>query len=94
MNKAELFPLSRAVLAEFEGTPHTVVYTINDSVVSSSASMKTNCISPCDHEDADEHLILHVRYQVQNGHVQLHIVTNDTDVLVIAIAKWFDFRQQ
>ena len=42
-------------------------------------------ITPCLHEEADVRIFLHLVHAVSNGHANLFIWTNDTDV-VLAVA--------
>ena len=42
-------------------------------------------ITPCLHEEADVHIFLHLVHAVSNGHTNVCIQTNDTDV-VLSIA--------
>ena len=44
---------------------------------------------PCNHEEADTQIFLHVRNAVATGgHKQVKIKANDTDVLVIAVSMF------
>ena len=44
---------------------------------------------PCNHEEADTRIFLHVRNAVATGgHKQVIIKANDTDVLVIAVSMF------
>ena len=55
-------------------------------VVCNCPSKDTSQISPCNHEEADTHIMLHVKDTVQTGMRQIMIRTVDTDVVVIAIS--------
>ncbi|KAH3893913.1 hypothetical protein DPMN_018065 [Dreissena polymorpha] len=49
-------------------------------------SKDTSQISPCNHEEADKRIMLHVKDAVQTGMRQIMIRTLDNDVVVIAIS--------
>ena len=55
-------------------------------VVCNFPSKDTSQISPCNHEEADTRIILHVKDAVQTGMRQIMIRTVDTDVVVIAMS--------
>ena len=55
-------------------------------VVCNCPSKDTIQISPCNHEEADTRIMLHVKDAVQTGMRQIMIRTVDTDVVVIAIS--------
>ena len=43
-------------------------------------------ITPCSHEEADVRIFLHLAHAVSNGHTNVFIRTNNTDVVVLAVA--------
>jgi hypothetical protein len=44
-----------------------------------------NSLMPCDHEEADKRMMVHVKDTSSKGHDKIHIKTVDTDVVVLAI---------
>ena len=59
-------------------------------------------LAPCDHEEADTRMILHVADVVNDGHQKVLLRTVDTDVVVLAVAAatnmdiqelWIAFEQ-
>ena len=63
------------------------LYTMYDeSVLSSSTATKLSHLDPCDHEEADTRIMVHVCDTCLSGHRRILIRTNDTDVVVMAIS--------
>ena len=48
--------------------------------------METTQLAPCNHEEADTRLMVHIKDAMNKGHRQILVRTNDTDVLVLAVA--------
>ena len=46
-------------------------------------------MQPCDHEDADTRLVVHLVDAVRGGHTNFLVRTVDTDVIVIIMDKFF-----
>ena len=65
-----------------------VVTTHGSSAVCSDLNHNLKNISPCDHEEADTRMLLHVRDTLLNGsHTKQLICTNYSDVLVLAVSS-------
>ena len=43
---------------------------------------------PCDHEEADTRLVVHLQEALRNGHTNFLVRTVDTDVVAILIGKF------
>ena len=88
-NKTELFTfLSEALLRwfEFMHEDKQLVITNDVEVLSKPPLSDLSSISPCTHEEADTHMLLHVAHAVRNAHRKMMIQTVDTDVVVLAVA--------
>ena len=48
--------------------------------------ISTDFLSPCNHEEADTRLFVHVNDAVSNGYRKVMIIANDADVVVIALS--------
>ena len=46
----------------------------------------TDEINPCNHEEADTQMLLHVVHATAHGHQKVSIQTVDTDVIVLAVS--------
>ena len=66
----------------------------------SDAYISMQGIDPCNHEEADTRLLLHIKHAYDHGFRELVVAANDSDVVVICIALyshfpgskfWFDF---
>jgi len=61
---------------------------VDDQVVCSSRGNITSALAPCSHEEADSRIFVHVKDMAQQGYTKVMIRTVDTDVVVIAVAKF------
>ena len=81
-NKTDLFQfLSHALIHSFKSTEKQLVITNGESILSKPL---LDSISPCMHEEADTHMLLHVYHVAHHGHDKLLVRTVDTDVVVLA----------
>ena len=55
-------------------------------MITSSIRAEMNSLSPCCHDEADTHLLVHGLDAILKGHQREKIRTNDTDVVVLAIS--------
>ncbi|XP_052123378.1 uncharacterized protein LOC127749403 [Frankliniella occidentalis] len=60
--------------------------TFGEAVVSNCEQSDVSFISPCNHEEADTRMLLHVADAVRSGHKEIIIRSTDTDVVVLAVA--------
>lgn len=51
----------------------------------SDAALDISSLAPCDHEEADTRLFLHLNSAVSQNHQSVVIRSNDSDVLVLAV---------
>eukprot|EP00794_Sanderia_malayensis_P001903 gene1903-2161_t len=65
-----------------------IVSTIMDQVLTNCFAGIVDDLSPCNHEEADTRLFLHAKHCSQEGNSKVLIKTVDTDVVIIAIAKF------
>ena len=87
-NKTELFGLISQSITK-ENSPKHIVRTYNGEVASSKIEENIDSLlSPCNHEEADTRIFVHVSSLVLKGHKNIIIATVDTDVVIIAIAKF------
>ena len=71
-------------------TVTNIVATVEDKVISNTDMDKSN-IEPCNHEEADTRLLLHVLDGAKSGIKKISIITVDTDVVVIALRHFSSF---
>ena len=90
-NKAELFRLIARICTTEAALCNTQVVVANDDDVTiNNEAINKEQISPCNHEEADTRMFVHVKSLSNLGHQRVVIKTVDTDVIVIAISL---FRQ-
>ena len=82
-NKTELFNMIADSVASFE-SENLIISTKNSRVTSNHITDTTN-LEPCNHEEADTRLLIHVNDASQKGIKKIKIITVDTDVVVIAL---------
>ena len=92
-NKEELFMF----LAEKMRTANVpqdklLITTLKDSAISNPPRDLTD-IAPCDHEEADTRVFLHVYAASLDGHSKVTIRANDSDIVVIAVSQFHKMRQ-
>ena len=88
-NKTELFNFLSQQAIHLPIDEGKVIYaTDGRNVLTTMANAVLTNLSPCLHEEADTHLLLHAADAVKKGHRKLCVRTVDTDVVVIAIAMF------
>lgn len=86
-NKTALFTfLSDTVANTVFTSGKQVIITAGANVLCSPENYDTFGLAPCNHEEADTRLLVHVADAVRAGHTKVIIRTVDTDVVVIAVA--------
>ncbi|XP_076078833.1 uncharacterized protein LOC143048849 [Mytilus galloprovincialis] len=86
-NKTELFAyLAEQLLTLTPSVQTTVVSTKGSEVVCNKPDKNNGNLSPCNHEEADTRILLHVADAVKSGMQKIMIRTVDTDVVVIAVS--------
>ena len=64
----------------------TIFATYGENVLSSEEMPDMSALSPCTHEEADTRMIIHAFDASLHGHRRIKIRSNDTDVVVLAVA--------
>ena len=77
--------LAKEVISLLKNDDKTILFTTADSVLSASDRDNTT-LYPCNQEEADSRIFLHVEDAVKSGSSSITIRTNDTDVVVLAAA--------
>ncbi len=86
-NKEELFSLLATQIEMHDVPGKTVVATLSEGVVYSGVVNQDNLV-PCNHEEVDTTMFVHLKSAVESGHSKVSIRTVDTDVVVIALAMF------
>ena len=81
-NKTELFKLLIAIIAT---AGKSLVVTNGNTALCVPARDMTN-FAPCNHEEADSRIIIHVADAIMLGFQKIPVLTVDTDVVVLAVA--------
>ena len=88
-NKTQLFKYLSLQVMSLSPTKGKVIYaTIGEDVLSTDTDADVENLAPCSQEEADTRLLLHAADAVQKGCSNICIRTVDTDVVVLAIAKF------
>ena len=86
LNKKELFSfLSKSLIQSFIEATKELVVTDGEQVLYVPSQNDLHLLSPCSHEEADMHMLLHVAHAAQHGQQRIIIRTVDTDVVVLAL---------
>ncbi|CAG9823956.1 unnamed protein product [Phaedon cochleariae] len=85
-NKTALFELLAESISNSNIPGKTFFATLEDSVVSSPFGADSSSMAPCNHEEADTRLFVHLADAVAHGCEKVTIRTCDTGVLVIAVS--------
>ena len=83
-NKIELFAFLVKHISQMVITKEIV--TTSGSDVLCIPTQDTSCLTPCDHEEADTRIIVHLADAVNKGYKKILVRTVDTDVVVLAVA--------
>ena len=82
LNKKELFSfLSKALVHSFKQDKKELVVTDGDQVVCIPPQQDAHLLTPCNHEEADSQMMLHVAHAA----ITIMVRTVDTDVVVLAV---------
>ena len=93
-NKTELFAyLSKEVLLHVEDDM-VLTCAYDTTCITNTNQMASSFISPCNHEEADTRVFLHVNDMSLQGHSKITIRTVDTDVLVLAVSVFARLKDQ
>ena len=93
-NKVQLFRfLSTAVIeAASQFTDVVVCSTYDDHVLVSTSDSQSvadfDTIMPCNHQEADSRIFLHLSHAAQQGHSKAFIRTVDSDAVIIAVGHF------
>jgi len=88
-HKQELFRFLAQKCVDYETEGSKTTYsTVDDQVVCLSRGTIISALAPCSHEEADSRIFVHVKDMAQQGHTKAMIRTVDTDMVVIAVAKF------
>eukprot|EP00794_Sanderia_malayensis_P001481 gene1481-1638_t len=86
-NKDELFKLLATKVVSLKlSAGKTIFATHGENVLSSEEMPDMSALSPCTHEEADTRMIIHTFDASLHGHRRIKIRSNDTDVVVLAVA--------
>ena len=98
-NKTELFKLLNSELVASATLEKTLVVSNGDTAICSPAQDISN-LAPCNHEEADSRIMVHVADAIKQGFQKILVRTVDTDIVVLAVAVlpqlgraelWIDF---
>lgn len=84
-NKTELFKLLNSELIAGATPEKSLVVTDGDTALCAPTRDMTNLV-PCNHEEADSRIMVHVADAIKMGFQKILVRTVDTDVVVLAVA--------
>ena len=87
-NKKELFCfISQRVSMLSSGSKEVYTTHLDDVLTAHHPDDCLDEIAPCNHEEADTRMLLHVAHASKHGHQKVSLRTVDTDVVVLAVAS-------
>ena len=89
-NKTELFLLIADKVPKFTQNTSTTAICTKLSEVTPNSKNNLSPLFPCNHEEADTRIFVHLSHAAQNGIKRALIKTVDTDVVAIALAHFLD----
>ena len=94
-NKTELFRyLSTTIIQHGDRGDVIMICAYDDTRISDSNELDLSNLTPCNHEEADTRVFLHVKDMTQQGHTKMVIRTVDTDVLVLAVSVYEQLQKE
>ena len=94
-NKTELFQIlvdSMASSEVFQGSSQIISTKASD--IKCNISIDESVLSPCNHEEAETRIFLHVLDCIRNGFNEIKVITADTDVVVTALGCFYLLRPE
>ena len=89
-NKTELFQLIAKSISDFLSHVSTKVTCTKLKTVTSNSDDNLDSLHPCNHEEADTRIFVHLNRASSMGLKRVLIKCNDADVVAIAIAQYHD----
>ncbi len=86
-NKQELFQFLTDKIASSECPADKEIYIKSGTAVVNRGN--SHCMGPCNHEEADTRLLIHLLDALKKGAAKCLVRTVDTDVIVILIGKYY-----
>ena len=91
--------LKHYILKNEEFQKYDILFsTIND--YPSTSSKQNRCcqslknLQRFDIEEADVKIIVHIQHAVSEGHKNIYLISSDTDVLILSLYFWYNFKCQ
>ena len=88
-NKTEIFCYLFITIIQHGDRGHVImICAYDDTFINSSNDLDLSNLTPCNHEEADTRVFLHVKDMTQQGYTKMVIRTVDTNVLVLAVSVY------
>ena len=84
-NKDELFHFISQELQKQTAGPHYQLLTTKADLVLSNKATDLTALTPCQQEEADTRMMLHLHHAAEQGHTKAYIRILDSDAVVLAI---------
>ena len=94
-NKTELFRyLSTTIIQHGNRGDVIMICAYDDTCISGSNELDLSNLTPCNHEEANARVFLHLKDMTKQGHRKMVIRTVDTDVLVLAVSVYEQLQEE
>lgn len=84
-NKTQLFNLLAHDISKINSQDCLIVTNVEENVLTSKDYDRSR-IEPCNHEESDTRIFVHVKDAVLSGHTKVVIRSVDSDVVVLAVS--------
>lgn len=91
-NKTNLFKLLAEDIVKMDLPNCLIVTNVGENVITST-TYDCSMIEPCNHEETDTRIFVHVKDAVSAGHRKIIIRTVDSDIVVLAVAFFAATKQ-
>ncbi|MES9882214.1 MAG: hypothetical protein ABW185_15180 [Sedimenticola sp.] len=86
-NKEELFDILSKAVTDIHDGDKQVISTNKDTVLTNH-QIDVSALKPCNHQEADTRMLLHLKHAASQGHRKAFLKTVDSDVVVLAITNF------
>ena len=94
-NKTEIFCYLSITIIQHGDRGHVImICAYDDTCINSSNDLDLSNLTPCNHEEADTRVFLHVKDMTQQGYTKMVIRKVDTNVLVLAVSVYEQLQEE
>ena len=77
---------------EIKSSNTIIVSTLREAVLSNRNFLNRSNMEPCNHEESDTRIMVHIKDMVDAGHTNILLKSVDSDVVVLAISSFAQLK--